>query len=77
MKTRKPYPSDVADEEWACVAPYLALVRADAPQRRHDLRDVFDALRYPGADRRPVPDAAARLRAVGGGLLADPPLAGG
>src|SRR5215212_11268521 len=38
MTTRKPYPSDVSDEEWAFVAPYLALVREDAPQRNHDLR---------------------------------------
>jgi hypothetical protein len=33
MATRKPYPSDVSDEEWAFVAPYVALVREDAPQR--------------------------------------------
>src|SRR5919205_1940049 len=45
-KNRKPYPSDVSDEEWAFVAPYLALVREDAPQRTHDLREVFDALRW-------------------------------
>jgi transposase len=38
MATRKPYPSDVSDEEWAFAAPYLALVREDAPQREHDLR---------------------------------------
>ncbi len=43
---RKPYPSDVSDEEWAFVAPYLALVRADAPQRRHDVREVFNAARW-------------------------------
>ena len=43
---RKPYPSDVSDEEWGFVAPYLALVREDAGQRTHDLRAVFDALRY-------------------------------
>jgi len=46
MPDRKPYPSDVSDEEWAFVAPYLALVRQDAPQRHHDLRRVFDALRW-------------------------------
>lgn len=46
MTTRKPYPSDVSDEEWAFVAPYLALLREDAPQRTHDLREVFDALRW-------------------------------
>jgi hypothetical protein len=27
-------------------APYLALVRQDAPQCTHDLREVFDALRW-------------------------------
>jgi transposase len=46
MPTRKPYPSDVSDEEWAFVAPYLALVREDAPQRTHDLREVFNGLRW-------------------------------
>ncbi len=46
MATRKPYPSDVSDEEWAFVAPYLALIREDAPQRDHDLREVFNALRW-------------------------------
>ncbi len=46
MPTRKPYPSDVSDEEWAFVAPHLALVREDAPQRNHELREVFDGLRW-------------------------------
>jgi transposase len=44
--TRKSYPSDVTDDEWAFVAPYLCLMREDAPQRDHELRDVFDGLRY-------------------------------
>jgi transposase len=46
MPKRKPYPSNVTDEEWAFVAPYLALVHEDAPQRRHVLRELFDALRW-------------------------------
>lgn len=46
MTTRKPYPSDVGDEEWAFVAPYLTLMAPDAPQRRHDLREVFNAVRW-------------------------------
>src|SRR5919112_1485786 len=46
MANRKPYPSDVSNEEWAFVAPYLALVREDAPQRNHDLREVFNGLRW-------------------------------
>lgn len=43
---RKPYPSDVSDEEWAFVAPYLTLMTEDAPQRTHSLREVFNGLRY-------------------------------
>ena len=43
---RPAYPSDVSDEEWALVAPYLALLREDSGQRDHDLREVFNGLRY-------------------------------
>jgi transposase len=43
---RKAYPSDVTDEEWHFVAPYLTLMTEDAPQRQHDLREVFNALRW-------------------------------
>jgi transposase len=47
MDTRRtPYPTDVTDAEWAFVAPYLTLMDPDAPQRRYDLREVFDALRW-------------------------------
>jgi len=42
----KPYPSDVIDEEWLLVAPYLLLQREDSGQREHDLREVFNGLRY-------------------------------
>ncbi len=43
---RKAYPSDVSDEEWAFVAPYLTLITEDAPQRVYDLREVYNGLRY-------------------------------
>jgi transposase len=59
MSTRKAYPSDVSDEEWAFVAPYLTLMPLDAAQRQHDLREVFDALRYlvrSGAPWRMLPN---------------------
>jgi transposase len=46
MPNRKPYPSDVSGEEWAFVAPYLALLPEAALQRRHDLREVRGALRW-------------------------------
>lgn len=42
----KPYPSDVSDEEWSFVVPYLTLCRLDSEQREHDLRCVFNALRW-------------------------------
>jgi transposase len=44
--TRKSYPSDVTDAEWEFLLPYLTLMREDAPQREHSLRELFNALRY-------------------------------
>ncbi len=55
---RKPYPSDVTDEEWSFVAPYLTLMDEDAPQREHSLREVFNGLRWlvrAGASWRMMP----------------------
>ena len=43
---RKPYPTDVSDEEWEFVAPYLTLICLEAPQRKHDLREIFNALHW-------------------------------
>ena len=43
---RRAYPSDVTDEEWTFVLPYLLLLREDAGQRQHPLRELFNALRY-------------------------------
>ena len=39
--TRKSYPSDVSNEEWSFCAPYLTLMKEEAPQRDHPLREVF------------------------------------
>lgn len=55
---RKAYPSDVSDEEWAFVAPYLTLMSEEAPQREHSLREVFNGLRWivrTGAQWRMMP----------------------
>jgi transposase len=57
--TRKPYPSDVTDDEWAFVSPYLVLMSEAAPQREHSLRDVFNGLRWitrTGAQWRMMPN---------------------
>ena len=40
------YPSDVSDEEWDFCVPYLTLMKEVAPQRKHSLRAVFNALRW-------------------------------
>lgn len=40
------YDSDVRDEEWAFCAPYLTLMKEDAPQRDYSSRAIFNALRY-------------------------------
>jgi len=53
------HPSDVTDEEWLFVSPYLTLMREDAPQREHDLREVFNGLCWvvrTGAQWRMMPN---------------------
>ncbi len=65
--TRKPYLSDVSDDEWAFVAPYLTLMREDAPQREYSLREVFNGLRYlvqTGAQWRWMPNDLPRWQVV-------------
>jgi transposase len=65
--SRKSYPSDVSDEEWEFVMPYLCLMVQEAPQRQHDLRDVFNALRWlvrSGAPWRYLPGDFPRWEAV-------------
>src|SRR6266436_742012 len=55
---RKAYPSDVSDDEWSFVAPYLSLMTEDAPQRDYPLREIFNGLRWiirTGAQWRMMP----------------------
>ncbi len=55
---RKPYPTDVSDKEWAFVAPHLTLLRENALQREHSLREVFNGVRWivrTGAQWRMMP----------------------
>ena len=70
------YPSDVTDEEWEFVLPYLLLCREDSPQRKHDLRRVFKRGAVRGANRWAVALPSARVRPVVGGLPADAAMAG-
>ena len=58
MRTRPPYPSDVSDDEWAFVAPYLVLLPEDAVERHYELREVSNGLRWivrTGAQWRMMP----------------------
>jgi transposase len=68
MVERVQYPSDVSDEEWAFVAPYLCLMKEEAPQREYPLREVFnDGLRWlvrAGAPWRLLPHDLPPWRAV-------------
>lgn len=43
---RRGYLTDMSDEEWAFVLPYLLLSRIDSSARGHDLRGIFNAVRY-------------------------------
>lgn len=73
-RPRKPYPSDVSDDEWAFGTPYLTLMRPDAPQRTQDLREVFNATRWMVRSGANAAHDADQLPAVGSGLPVDPAL---
>ncbi|MGH2502275.1 MAG: transposase, partial [Ktedonobacterales bacterium] len=67
MSTRQAYPSDVTDDEWAFVAAYLSLISPDALQRKHELREVYNGLRWlvrTGAQWRMLPHDFPRWEAV-------------
>src|ERR671923_1576234 len=64
---RRAYPSDVSNEEWALVAPYLTLMTEDAPQRVYSLREIFNGLRWivrAGAPWRMMPNDLPPWEAV-------------
>jgi len=66
---RKPYPSDISDDEWALAAPYLTLMRENAGQREHPLRELLNGLRYvvrTGIPWRAMPHDLPRWDAVYG-----------
>ncbi len=60
------YSSDVTYEEWEFVLPYLLLCREDSPQRKHDLRRVFNGVWY--AARTGGSGATFRTSTARGGL---------
>ena len=43
---RKPYPTDLTDEQWALIEPFLPPAKPGGRPRQTDLRDVVNALLY-------------------------------
>ncbi|HEX2572324.1 MAG TPA: transposase [Polyangia bacterium] len=50
MLPRKPYPSDLTDEEYALIEPLLPACNAGKPQggrpEKHSRREILNAIRY-------------------------------
>lgn len=44
--TRRPYPTDLSDAEWAILEPLLPEAKPGGRPRSTDLREVMNALRY-------------------------------
>jgi transposase len=79
---REQYPTDVSDDEWAFVVPYLTLMREDAAQRDHEMREVFNGVRWMvrgGASWRMMPHDLPPWAAVavGSGVSTNAALAQG
>ena len=67
LKTRgskTDYASDVTDEEWAFCAPYLTLMKEEAPQRDYTMRGLFNAVRYMILSRVSLADDSQRPAAL-------------
>ena len=43
---RKTYPTDLSDQEWACLKTHLPASKLPGRLRAHSLRDIFDAIFY-------------------------------
>ena len=46
MKPRKPYPTDLTDEQWELLKPMLPPDKPRGRKRRVDLRDILNAILY-------------------------------
>ena len=43
---RKPYPSDLKDDEWELIAPHLPKAKTGGRARETDMREVLNAIYY-------------------------------
>jgi putative transposase len=44
--TRKPYPSDLTDEEWALIEPYIPQAKPGGRPEDHPTREILNAIFY-------------------------------
>src|SRR5215213_9333006 len=44
--SRRRYPSDLTDAQWRLLEPMLPVGKPGGRPRKHDLRDIMDAIRY-------------------------------
>jgi putative transposase len=64
---RKPYPTDLTDEQWQLIAPFLAAAKPGGRPRKTDLREVVNALLYlvrSGCQWRMIPHEFPAWRTV-------------
>ena len=72
-KKTKRYPTDLTDEEWARIEPFLPGAAKSGRPARTDLREVLNAIRYGPLGRR-LADVAVGLSALADGLLVVSPV---
>lgn len=73
-KKTKRYPSDLTDEEWERIAPFLPQPAKKGRKPEVDLREVLNAIRYMARSGGGWRDAAKGFSALADGLLVVPPL---
>src|SRR5260370_21891922 len=64
---RKPYPTDLTDEQWKLMEPFLAVAKPGGRPRKTDLREVVNALLYlvrSGCQWRMIPHEFPAWRTV-------------
>jgi transposase len=65
MSERKPYPSDLSDEQWPLIEPVITAWKdrhrsVSGYQGAYEMREIVNAILIPGADRLPVGLSPAR-----------------
>ncbi len=68
-RIRRPYPSDLSDEEWALLEPLLAFSERRGRPPKWPARRVADAVFYLFQERLCLADAPARVPALADRVL--------